>query len=102
MNARQVLGTDAEPTEVSALRARSAEVLEGLSRVAIERPGAPQPLVGLAALVRQLKRIAPAATRTSWVLQPHYAYDPEEPGVALTRSARARGVETELITLPVT
>jgi DNA-binding CsgD family transcriptional regulator len=35
-------------------------------------------------------------------MQPHYSYDPEDPGVALTRAARARGVETELITLPAT
>lgn len=96
------LGTYEESAEVAALRRRSAEVLECLVALAAERPGAAQPLVGLPALVLQLKRIAPAATSTSWVLQPHYAYDPEDPGVALTRSARARGVETELITLPAT
>jgi DNA-binding CsgD family transcriptional regulator len=36
------------------------------------------------------------------VLQPRYSYDPEDPGVALTRAARERGVETELVTLPTT
>ena len=102
MDVRRGLGTYEEPAEVAALRRRSAEVLECLAAVAAERPGAAIPLVGLHALVLQLKRIAPAATTTSWVMQPHYAYDPEDPGVALTRSARARGVDTELITLPAT
>jgi len=102
MDVTRGLGSVEEPAEVAALRRRSAEVLECLDSVATERPGAAQPLVGLAALVLQLKRIAPAATSTSWVMQPHYAYDPEDPGVALTRSARERGVETELITLPAT
>jgi DNA-binding CsgD family transcriptional regulator len=98
----QGLGTYEEPAHVAALRRQSTEVLDRLVSVAAERPGAALPLVGLPALVLQLKRIAPAATRTSWVLQPQYSYDPEDPGVALTRSARARGVETELITLPAT
>jgi DNA-binding CsgD family transcriptional regulator len=98
----QGLGTYEEPSHVAALRKQSTEVLDRLVSVAAERPGAALPLVGLPALVLQLKRIAPAATRTSWVLQPQYSYDPEDPGVALTRSARARGVETELITLPAT
>lgn len=91
-----------EPSEVTDLRRQSTEVLECLATVSAERPGAALPLVGVQALVLQLQRIAPAATSTSWVLQPHYAYDPEDPGVALTRSARMRGVETELVTLPTT
>ncbi len=102
MDVWQVLGAHAEPAEVAFLRRRSAEVVECLAELAATRPGAVQHLVGLPALVLQLKRIAPAATRTSRVLQPKYSYDPEEPGVALTRSARARGVDTELITLPAT
>jgi DNA-binding CsgD family transcriptional regulator len=36
------------------------------------------------------------------VFQPDYGYDPEDVGVPLTRKARARGVETELITRPAT
>src|SRR3954453_12129555 len=100
MDARQGLGTQVEPAEVGALRRGSAEVLERLATVAGEKRGAALPLIGLPALGLQLKRIAPAATSTSWVLQPRYAYDPEDPGVALTRSARGRGVETELVTLP--
>ena len=96
------LGAYDETAEVSALRNRSVEVLEHLAAIAGERPNTVQPLLGVQALVHQLKRIAPAATRSSWVLQPEYSYDPEDPGVALTRTARARGVETELITLPAT
>ncbi len=95
------LGID-EPAEVRALRARSEEVVRTLASAAADRPASVQPLIGVQALVLQLKRIAPAATRYSWVLQPHYSYDPEEPGIPLTRAARLRGVETELVTLPST
>jgi len=91
-----------EPIEVSALRARSEEVVQSLAAAAVERPASVQPLIGVQALVLQLKRVAPAATRSSWVLQPQYSYDPEEPGIPLTRAARSRGVETELLTLPST
>jgi DNA-binding CsgD family transcriptional regulator len=102
MSVWQRLGAYDEPPEVSALRGRSTEVLECLASVAAERPQAVQPLLGVQALVLQLRRIAPAASHTSWVLQPRYSYDPEDPGVALTRAARLRGVETELVTLPTT
>jgi DNA-binding CsgD family transcriptional regulator len=102
MDVWQELGVYDEPSEVTSLRKQSDEVVQSLAAVAAERPEAVQPLIGVQALVRQLRRIAPAATRSSWVLQPQYTYDPEEPGVALTRAARARGVETELITLPST
>jgi DNA-binding CsgD family transcriptional regulator len=102
MSVWQRLAAYDEPSEVSALRSRSNEVLECLASVAVERPTAVQPLLGLQALVLQLRRIAPAASHSSWVLQPRYSYDPEDPGVALTRAARDRGVETELVTLPTT
>jgi DNA-binding CsgD family transcriptional regulator len=95
------LGID-EPAEVRALRAQSDEVVRSLASVAAERPTAVQPLMGVQALVLQLQRIAPAATTSSWVMQPQYTYDPEEQGLALTRAARSRGIETELITLPAT
>jgi DNA-binding CsgD family transcriptional regulator len=91
-----------EPPEVAALRHQSDEVLRVLASVAGDNPKTIQPLLGVQALVGQLRRLAPAAARSSWVLQPEYSYDPEDPGVALTRSLRARGVETELITLPST
>lgn len=84
------------------LRARSTMLLDRLAATDGDRSGTVQHLVGLAAMVVQLKRIAPAATATAWVMQPQYAYDPEDPGVALTRAARLRGVETRLITRPAT
>ena len=102
MSVWERLGAYDEPQDVTALRAQSAEVLDGLATVALDRPAAVQPLLGVEALVLQLRRIAPAASRSSWVLQPRYSYDPEDPGVALTRAARERGVETELITRPTT
>lgn len=71
-----------------------------MASVANDRPTALQPLVGVQALVLQLQRVALAATRSAWVMQPQYSYDPEEQGLSLTRMARARGVATELVTLP--
>lgn len=59
-----------------------------------------RPLVGLGALVGELRRLEPLAQRTSRVLQPDYSYDPEDPGVALVQRAEARGVEQHLITAP--
>lgn len=92
-----------ETPEVRAVR----ELSEGVVRRCMELTESPgeatvDHLVGLAALVAELKRIEPLAKRCSWVLQPLYAYDPEDPGVELTRAARARGVETQLITRPST
>ncbi len=91
-----------ESPQVARLRARSARLMERLATTGGNRSGGVQHLVGLAAMVVQLKRIAPAATASAWVMQPHYAYDPEDPGVALTRAARLRGIETRLITRPAT
>jgi DNA-binding CsgD family transcriptional regulator len=96
------LSTPGESPQVADLRARSASLVTRLATLAHERAGAVQHLVGLPALVLQLRRIAPAATDSARVMQPQYAYDPEEPGVALTRAARLRGVETKLITRPAT
>lgn len=59
-----------------------------------------RPLVGLGALVSELRRLEPLATRTSRVMQPDYSYDPEDPGVELVQRARSRGVEQHLITSP--
>lgn len=59
-------------------------------------------LVGWRELVAQLAEMEPSAERSVWVLQPQYFYDPEDPGVELTHSALARGVQTLLITRPVT
>lgn len=59
-------------------------------------------LVGVQEMVAELRRVEPLARRTCRVMQPQYFYDPEDPGVQLTRVARARGVPTELITRPRT
>jgi DNA-binding CsgD family transcriptional regulator len=102
MEAWQRLSMQREPAEVARLRAESVQLLDQVDAMARERPGAVHLLVGLPAVVLQLRRIAPAATRSVWVMQPQYAYDPEEPGVALARAAAQRGVQTTLITRPTT
>jgi DNA-binding CsgD family transcriptional regulator len=102
VEAWQRLSTPDESPEIAALRTQAADLLDKLVITARERAGAVQRLVGLDAVVLQLRRIAPAATRSVWVMQPEYAYDPEEPGVALGRHARLRGVEPRLITRPTT
>jgi DNA-binding CsgD family transcriptional regulator len=91
-----------EPPEVSALRRQSAEVVRQLAeRATADHPGL-RPVVGAPALGLELVRIQPMARESSRVLQPEYGYDPEDPGVPLTRLARERGVETELVTRPST
>jgi DNA-binding CsgD family transcriptional regulator len=57
-------------------------------------------LVGWRELVGQLAKMEPSARRSVCVLQPRYFYDPEDPGVELTRAALERGVVTRLITRP--
>jgi DNA-binding CsgD family transcriptional regulator len=101
MESWQRLRSPEESPQVARLRARSTVLLERLATGG-DRSGTVQRLVGLPALVVQLRRIAPAATSSAWVMQPQYAYDPEEPGVALTRAARMRGIETVLMTRPNT
>jgi DNA-binding CsgD family transcriptional regulator len=96
--------TNGQSREVRALHAQSGELVEAVASRALEGDGdgRVRRLVGLAELVAQLRVIEPKATASSRVLQPRYAYDPEDPGVALTRDARARGIETQLITRPGT
>jgi DNA-binding CsgD family transcriptional regulator len=102
VEAWQRLAPPDEPAEITALRTRVTHLLDDLATAARERGSAVQHLVGLDAVVLQMRRIAPAATRSVWVMQPEYAYDPEEPGVVLARGARLRGVEPQLITRPIT
>ncbi len=59
-------------------------------------------LVGAQALVAELAVLQPQARQSIRITQPRYYYDPEDPGIPLVRRARARGVETELITSRVT
>ena len=93
-----------ESVEVAGLRAQADAIRNLLTHEALERAGDDlRRLVGLQQLVAELRRMAPLARARVWVLQPHYCYDPEEPGVALARqAARDRGVQTLLITRPTT
>jgi DNA-binding CsgD family transcriptional regulator len=90
--------------EVVELRRLSSALRERLSRA--EASGEADPglrhLVGIREMVRELARMEPSAQRSLWVLQPHYFYDPEDPGVELTHSTQARGVTTLLVTRPAT
>lgn len=85
---------------MSDLRTRAVGLVELLAATAQERSGSVQRIVGLPAMVLQLRRIAPAATRSVWVMQPDYSYDPKEPGLPLARAVRERGVHPQLITSP--
>ena len=66
------------------------------------RSGDPRLVVGLSGMVEELQRLEPSAERSAWVMQPRYFYDPEEPGVELSRAAQARGVQTQLMVPPST
>jgi DNA-binding CsgD family transcriptional regulator len=101
MDLWDALPSPGEPPEVHHLRSCSREIVERLHKAA-EDEDRTRLLVGLPALVAELRRVEPTATRTSWVIQPQYSYDPEDPGIPLTRKAAARGVDTELITRPRT
>lgn len=102
MDSREPLAPPGEPPDITGLRARSAELQRDVHALGSAEPGTVQHLPGLGALVLQLRRIAPAATRSVLVLLPQYAYDPEDPTVPLAHNARLRGVETTLITSPAT
>jgi DNA-binding CsgD family transcriptional regulator len=91
-----------EAPEVTTLRQQSAEVLRLLAERAAEGHPGLRAIVGAPALGLELVRIQPTARESARVFQPEYGYDPEDPGVPLTRQARARGVETELLTRPAT
>lgn len=93
-----------EPAEIRELRALTARVYDVLRETAETdtgvRSGELRHLVGVHELVEQLARMEPTAERSVWVMQPLYFYDPEDPGVELTHSALARGVQTLLVTSP--
>jgi DNA-binding CsgD family transcriptional regulator len=92
-----------EPDEVVDLRARSNAVRDLLDRAARgDESGDPRLVVGLPGMVEELQRLEPSAERSAWVMQPRYFYDPEEPGVELSRAALARGVQTQLVVPPST
>jgi DNA-binding CsgD family transcriptional regulator len=93
-----------DPAEVGRLRTLANALRDTLA--AAGEPGQGRPdlrqLVGIHAMVDELRRMEPLAQRSLWVLQPHYFYDPEDPGVELTYSTQARGITTLLVTRPAT
>jgi DNA-binding CsgD family transcriptional regulator len=102
MNSSQVHPGVPEPPAVTALRQQSAEIVQLLTERAGSGSRRLRPIVGAPALGIELVRLQPTAEVSARVLQPQYGYDPEDPGVPLTRLARKRGIETELVTRPAT
>lgn len=91
-----------EPPEVADLRRQSADIVRWVAERASDRRRGLRPIVGSAAIAQELARLEPMAAKSIRVLQPQYGYDPEDPGVPLTRLACDRGVEFELVTRPAT
>ena len=92
-----------EPAYVRDLRLRADQIRARLAAEASHADGGrSRLLIGPQALVAELAVLQPQARRTCRITQPRYYYDPEDPGIPLVRQARARGVETELITSRVT
>lgn len=97
------LALPGEPASVSDLRTRSDAVHRMLAAAFRAGDGEDMRLlVGLRQLVAQLRQMAPTAQRCCWVMQRKYFYDPEDPGVELTHTAKERGVDTVLLTRPAT
>lgn len=89
--------------DVRRLHAQTQELVEHVAAAhRADESGRVRRLVGLRELIGQLRVLEPSASRSSLVMQPSYAYDPEDPGVELSRTARDRGVPTRLITRPST
>ncbi len=87
-----------EPAHVRDLRARADRIRAQLAAVAERRDPRLRLLVGVHAQVAELAVLQPLARHSCRITQPRYFYDPEDPGIPLVRQARARGVETELVT----
>lgn len=90
-----------ETPEVQRLREQSHEVRRLVLELAEKGPGGTdevRPVVGPGSLIEELRYLEPLAVKNMRVLQPVYAYDPEDPGVQLVRRAEARGVKQRLIT----
>ncbi|GAB3656142.1 hypothetical protein GCM10027596_09990 [Nocardioides korecus] len=93
---------DGESADVRRLRAQSDDIVDAVVRAAREGHDRVRRVVGLRELVGVLRQLEPSAALGTRVIQPAYAYDPEDPGVRLTREARQRGVITRIITRPAT
>jgi DNA-binding CsgD family transcriptional regulator len=93
-----------DPGEVGLLRKLTSGLRETLANAEGTAPDGDdlRQLIGIHAMVAELRRLEPLAQRSLWILQPHYFYDPEDPGVELTYSTQARGITTLLVTRPAT
>lgn len=90
-----------ESAQVSALRHQVLDLVEAVSGPLADA-GASVPLVGLPARNDELRRLAPHTRRQVTVMQTDYAYDPEDPGLDLSRWLGSRGIELRLVTRPST
>lgn len=95
---RSVLG---ESPEVAALRGRARELVD-LVTGPLAEDGRAVPLVGLPARNAELRRLVPHVRARVLVLQTDYAYDPEDPGLQLSRRLGLRGIAVQLLTRPTT
>ncbi len=90
-----------ETPAMARLRTRTLELV-GRTIGPLAESGESVPLVGLAARNTELRRLAPHVRRQVLVLQTDYAYDPEDPGLDLSRRLGMRGVAVQLLTRPTT
>ena len=89
-----------EPASIRRLRTASRDLVAAVEQLGASPGDKVRHLVGLPAIICELRRVEQSAATSSWVLQPRYSYDPEDPGVELAEKARERGVDTELVTRP--
>ena len=104
MDGVREIRTTGDSDAVRALRVQAEALVATAAQREAEEPGSNRirRMVGFGELVARLRSVGPATSRSARVLQPQYAFDPEEPGVQLTHAAQARGVEFQLITRPST
>lgn len=94
----RVLG---ETPEIARVRRLGTDLVERVTGPLAEA-GEAVPLVGLPARNAEMRRLAPHVRSEVVVLQTEYSYDPEDPGLELSRWLDARGVELQFVTRPST
>lgn len=95
---RRLLG---ESPEISRLRHQVLDLVD-LVTGPLADTGSSVPLVGLPARNAELRRLAPHVREQVIVMQTDYAYDPEDPGLELSRWLESRGVALRFATRPST
>lgn len=90
-----------ETPQVVALRQRTIELVGAVTGDLAES-GRSTPLRGLAARNAELRTLAPRAREHVLVMQTFYTFDPEDPGLDLSRWLASRGVRLQLATRPTT